>query len=494
MAGLPPLPRLPGSASLLLQVTDRWPSASTTRSTQSWPVSSVTLAPAVLPAVARRVTAAIVVPVAKTAAVATVALGGIAEQRFNALTDLRITQLDSGLTVATEHVPGALSVATGVWVGVGSRDEPAELSGVSHFLEHLLFKGTATRSSQEISRSVDRVGGDFNAFTSKEYTAYYCRLPARHALFGVELLGDVLIRPALRASDVDSERLVILEELAMDDDSPDDVAHRMFSSQLFADHPLGRETAGDRDTVLAIDAGDVRRFFDSHYHAGSMVVTLAGPIPHDEALKMLSSAFVDVRRTGEVPQRTAPDKIGGNDSIDDDTEQVHIVMGSRALPRGDEDREPLDVINQVFGGGLSSRLFEEIRERRGLAYSVYSGVSAYADSGAFQMYAGTQPEHRDEVIALLRAELDKLVNDGISDEELDVAVGYLTGAFELGLEDTGARMARNGGQLITTGSVRPIDEQVARWAAVDQVAVKRTIDRVLTIDPILVTVGPTATR
>jgi predicted Zn-dependent peptidase len=151
------------------------------------------------------------------------------------LTDLRITQLDSGLTVATEHVPGALSVATGVWVGVGSRDEPAELSGVSHFLEHLLFKGTPTRTSQEISRSVDRVGGDFNAFTAKEYTAYYCRLPARHALFGVELLGDVLIRPALRATDVDSERLVILEELAMDDDSPDDVAHRMFAARYGAD-------------------------------------------------------------------------------------------------------------------------------------------------------------------------------------------------------------------------------------------------------------------
>jgi len=406
------------------------------------------------------------------------------------LTDLRITQLESGLTVATEHVPGALSVATGVWVGVGSRDEPAELSGVSHFLEHLLFKGTPTRTSQEISRSVDRVGGDFNAFTAKEYTAYYCRLPARHALFGIELLGDVLIRPALREADVDSERLVILEELAMDDDSPDDVAHRMFAAQLFADHPLGRETAGDRDTVRAIDATDVRRFFESHYHAGSMVITLAGPIDHDEALKLVSSAFADVRPTGQIPSRCAPAAVAGSASVDDDTEQVHIVMGGRSLPRGDEDREALDVINHVFGGGLSSRLFEEIRERRGLAYSVYSGVSAYADSGAFQMYAGTQPEHGDEVIGLMRAELDRLVSDGISDEELDVAVGYLTGAFELGLEDTGARMARNGGLLITTGSIRPIDEQVARWAAVDQTAVKRTIGRVLTFDPVVVTVGP----
>jgi predicted Zn-dependent peptidase len=407
------------------------------------------------------------------------------------LTDLRITQLDSGLTVATEHVPGALSVATGVWVGVGSRDEPPALSGVSHFLEHLLFKGTPTRSSQEISRSVDRVGGDFNAFTAKEYTAYYCRLPARHAVFGVDLLGDVLIRPALREADVDSERLVILEELAMDDDSPDDVAHRMFAAQLFAGHPLGTETAGDRDTVQAINAADVRQFFESHYHAGSMVVTLAGPIDHDEALKLVSSAFAEVRSTGHVPSRYAPTAIGDSESMDDDTEQVHIVMGGRALPRGDDDREALDVVNHVFGGGLSSRLFEEIRERRGLAYSVYSGVSAYTDSGAFQMYAGTQPEHGDEVIDLMRSELERLVSDGVTDDELDVAVGYLTGAFELGLEDTGARMARNGGQLITSGSIRPIDEQVARWAAVGQTDVKRTIGRVFTDDPIIVTVGPT---
>ena len=407
------------------------------------------------------------------------------------MTDLRITQLESGLTVATEHVPGALSVATGVWVGVGSRDEPAELSGVSHFLEHLLFKGTPTRTSQEISRSVDRVGGDFNAFTSKEYTAYYIRLPARHAVFGVDLLGDVLIRPSLRETDVDSERLVILEELAMDDDAPDDVAHRAFAAQLFADHPLGRETAGDRQTVQAINAADVRGFFEANYHAGSMVVSFAGPIEHDQALQLIEMAFADVGTRRPLPSRNGPDVIGGHRSIDDDTEQVHIVMGGRSLARGDNDREALDVVNHVFGGGLSSRLFEEIRERRGLAYSVYSGVSAFADSGAFQMYAGTQPEHGRDVIDLMQAELARLVGDGISDEELDVAVGYLTGAFELGLEDTGARMARNGGQLITTGSVRRIDDQVARWAAVDQVAVKRVIDRVFTSDPIVVTVGPT---
>jgi predicted Zn-dependent peptidase len=408
------------------------------------------------------------------------------------VTDLRITQLDSGLTVATERVPGTLSVATGVWVGVGSRDEPSAVSGVSHFLEHLLFKGTETRSAQDLSRGVDRLGGDFNAFTAKEYTAYYCRLPARHAAFGIELLGDVLTRPALRDADVHAERQVILEELAMDDDSPDDVAHRAFASCVFPDHALGRDPAGDRSHVQAITPDDVREFFHRHYRANSMVVAAAGPMEHDELLGLIEQHFAGVARGGEVPERSQPGPTGASRAIDDDSEQVHIVMGGRALPRADPQREALDVVNHALGGGLSSRLFEEIRERRGLAYAVYSGVSAYADAGVFQLYAGTQPEHADEVQGLLTAELAKLAADGITDDELDIAVGYLTGAFELGLEDTGARMARTAGQLTTTGAVRPIDEQVARWAAVDQDAVSAVIRDVLTFEPVVVTVGPTA--
>ena len=406
------------------------------------------------------------------------------------MSDLRITQLHSGLTVATERVLGTLSVATGVWVGVGSRDEPTELSGVSHFLEHLLFKGTDTRSAQDLSRGVDRRGGDFNAFTSKEYTAYYCRLPARHADFGVELLGDVLTRPALRDADVHAERQVILEELAMDDESPDDIAHRMFNARLFHDHSLGRDPGGDREHVQAITPQDVRSFFEQHYRANSMVVAAAGPLEHDEMLAMVETAFAGVAPGGVRPVRTAPGEVSVGTHLDDDSEQVHIVMGGRALPRLDPRREALDVVNHVLGGGLSSRLFEEIRERRGLAYSVYSGVSTYADAGVFQMYAGTQPEHAAEVTALLRGELQRLVADGITDDELDIARGYLTGAFELGLEDTGARMARSAGQLITTGAVRPIEEQVARWAAVDHEACRSVIRDVLATEPIVVTVGP----
>ncbi len=406
------------------------------------------------------------------------------------MTDLRITTLDSGLTVATERVPGALSVAAGVWVGVGSRDEPDELSGVSHFLEHLLFKGTDTRSAQDLARGVDRRGGDFNAFTSKESTGYYCRLPARHSDFCIELLGDVLTRPALRDDDVNGERQVILEELAMDDDSPDDVAHRRFAAALFADHALGRDPAGDRAHVEAITPDDVRSFFAKHYRAEAMVVAAAGPLPHDEMLTQIETAFAGVATGGTRPARSAPQHPGAGTDLHDDTEQVHIVMGGRGLERNDPRREALDVVNHVLGGGLSSRLFEEIRERRGLAYSVYSGLSCYSDVGGFQLYAGTQPQHRDEVTSLMHGELAKLAADGITDEELEIAIGYLTGAFELGLEDTGARMARTGGQLITTGAVRPIAEQVARWAAVDQAATRAVIRDVLTTEPIVVTVGP----
>lgn len=427
---------------------------------------------------------------ATVAIAATVVVVAVTGDLRASVSDLRITQLDSGLTVATERVPGALSVATGVWVGVGSRDEPDDLSGVSHFLEHLLFKGTDTRSAQELARGVDRLGGDFNAYTTKEYTAYYCRLPARHAAFGVELLGDVLTRPALRDDDVHGERLVILEELAMDDDAPDDIAHREFAASLFHAHSLGRDPAGDRAHVHAITPDDVRGFFEQHYRAGTMVVAAAGPLTHDEMLAQIERSFVGVRRGGERPVRARPGMVGESTAIHDDSEQVHIVMGMRGLRRDDDRREALDVVNHAFGGGLSSRLFEVIREQRGLAYAVYSGTSSYSDAGAFQMYAGTQPEHADEVEGLLRSELQRLVADGITDDELDIARGYLTGAFELGLEDTGARMSRNGGLLIMTGAVRPIDEQVARWAKVDQTAVHSVITDVLAAEPIVVTVGP----
>ena len=386
------------------------------------------------------------------------------------------------------------TAAIGVWVGVGARDETSEQAGISHFLEHLMFKGTERRSAIDISQSIDRLGGDINAYTSKEYTAYHCRLPARHAGTGIELLGDVICAPALRDDDIESERQVILEELAMDDDSPEDVVHRAFGAELFGEHPLGRDTAGDRTTVTALSAGDIRTFHAERYVTENTVVSIAGAVDPDEVVEHAAEAFAGLgegsaRRRREPPGASTP---GATVAIDDDTEQVHIVVGGRAVERLDPDREALDVANHVLGGGLSSRLFDEIRERRGLAYSVFSTAAAYADTGAWSVYAGTMPEHHAEVRGLIGCEVERLVTDGITHDELAIAQGYLAGSYEMGLEDSAARMARLGGQLTILGHLRSVEEQLDRWAAVSLDDVGRVIRRVYgAAAPVTVTVGPT---
>ncbi len=404
----------------------------------------------------------------------------------------RVVQLPGGLTVAVEPMASTRTASIGVWVGVGARDEPDHLAGVSHFLEHLLFKGTGQRSAIEISQTVDRVGGDINAFTSKEYTAYYCRVPARCVMTGIELLGDVLTAPALRDSDIESERQVILEELAMDDDSPEDVIHRTFSEQIFASHPLGRETAGERATVRSLRAIDVRQFFGNHYRTENTVVAIAGAVDADAVIDAVTKAF-DTMPTGDGRvARHAPTTVGVDEHITDDTEQVHLVMGGRSIPRADTDREALDVVNHVLGGGLSSRLFDEIRERRGLAYSVFSGIAAYADAGAWSVYAGSMPENSAQVESLVRKELDRLVFGGITAEELEIAQGYLTGSYEMGLEDSGARMSRMGGQLTVLGQLRPVETQIGRWSSVTLDDTRRVIERVFGASaPTTITLGPT---
>ena len=401
-----------------------------------------------------------------------------------------VHRLPSGLTVAVEPMTSTRTVSIGVWIGVGARDEPDAIAGVSHFLEHLLFKGTDRRSAIDISQAVDRVGGDINAYTAKEYTTYYCRVPARAADLGLELLGDVLTRPALRDTDVESERQVILDELAMDDDSPEDVAHRVFAEQVFGGHPLGRETAGERDSVRSITTDDVREFFARHYRTGSAVVAVAGAVDPDHVIERVADVFGSMPEGDGRLHREAPERTGRSVAVDDDTEQVHLVVGGRSIARTDPDREALDVVNHVLGGGLSSRLFDEIRERRGLAYSVFSSAAAYADAGMWSVYAGTLPEHAAEVHELVGVEIRRLVDDGITADELDIATGYLTGSYEMGLEDSGARMSRLGGQLTLLGHVRSIEEQLDRWQAVTLEDTRRVIERVYTDPPLAVTLGP----
>jgi predicted Zn-dependent peptidase len=373
---------------------------------------------------------------------------------------------------------------------VGSRDEPARLAGVSHFLEHLLFKGTPNRSAQDIARGVDRVGGEMNAFTTKEYTAYYTRLPVGHLSFGVELLGDVLTQPMLAEADVESERQVILEELAMDDDTPDDRVHTLLGELLFVEHPLGRETAGMRDTVTSIGAAEVRSFFGEWYRPANLVLACAGDIDHDEVMTLIESAFGGAD-AGVAPSRAAPSgESGGVSVLRRAGEQAHLALGYRAFDRLDPDREALEVLNHVLGGGMSSRLFEEIREQRGLAYSVWSAPVAYADAGALTVYVGTAPDHLGEVVGLVERELAKLPQDGITVEELEIAVGYLVGSYVLGLEDASSRMGRLGGQLTTRGELLDVDEQLDRYRAVTLDAVQRVAQRVLRGARSAAVVGP----
>ena len=300
----------------------------------------------------------------------------------------------------------------------------------------------------------------------------------------------MLTDPALREVDIENERQVILEELMMDDDLPEDVAHRLLAEALFPAHPLGREAAGTAATVEAIAADDIRAFFGQWYRPANMVFAAAGRIDHDKLVAEVEGRFA-APAGGPVPERTPPAEPPQRLAVDRRrTEQAQVALGFRALPREDPDREALDVMNHVLGGGLSSRLFEEIREQRGLAYSVGSGTSAYTDAGALTVYAGTSPSQVGEVLRLVDVELDKLVADGITPDELDVAIGYLAGAYVLGLEDTGSRMARLGALLTTTGAIRPVEAQLARWRAVTLDDVVRVVGRVLEQPRSMAVVGP----
>jgi predicted Zn-dependent peptidase len=407
---------------------------------------------------------------------------------------IECTQLASGVRVITERMPEAHSACVGVWVGIGARDEPESLSGVSHFLEHLLFKGSDTRSARDIAQAIDRVGGDMNAFTAKEYTAYVTRLPSRHVELGIDLLADVLTQPSLRDDDIEAERQVILEELHMDEDTPEDRVHTLVFESLFPKHPLGRETAGSFDTVEGLAASDIRAFFAERYGPPAYVVAAAGLIEHDAIVGAVDARFGPAREVASV-ERTPPVSAARplaalRRSID----QAHVAIGIRSLARNDPDREALEVLNHVLGGGMSSRLLQTIREDRGLAYAVYSAHTEFCDAGALTIYAATTPARVDSVLDLIDEELDRLLIDGITADELEVALGYLEGSLVLGLEDSGSRMSRLGGSLTVRGHVRTLDEQLGRYHAVTLEDVRRVAARVLTEPRSLAVVGPMPKR
>jgi predicted Zn-dependent peptidase len=406
---------------------------------------------------------------------------------------IRRTQLDSGLRVVTEHLPGLRSAAVGFWVGTGSRDEPEPIAGASHFLEHLLFKGTESRHAQEIAEAVESCGGDMNAFTGQEVTAYYVRVPDRHLALALDILSDIVWSPALRVDEVESERQVILEEIRMRDDTPDDLVHEVFAGALFPDHPLGREVAGTHATVTAMTRDAIAGYHAAHYQPSNVVVAAAGNVDHDEVVARVAAAQPatprerPVRRNGA--DAAAPERLA---VLERPLEQTHVVLGARALRRDDPDRFALAVLDQVLGGGMSSRLFQEVREKRGLAYSVFSYRSAFQETGALAVYCGTAPERVDEVLEVVRRELDRLVTEGgVSERELAGAKGHLGGSLALSLESSSSRMHRIGRSELTMGEIPSLDWVVEQVDAVTPGAVARVIDRVLgSGDRTLAVVGP----
>ena len=401
-----------------------------------------------------------------------------------------ISVLGNGIRVVTERMPEATSVSVGYYVGIGSRDEPAALAGASHFLEHLLFKGTEDRSARSISMAVDAVGGEMNAFTTREHTAYYTRLPAAHIDFGVDLLGDVLARPAFRPHEIDAEREVILEELLMAEDTPDDMLHMQLLEAVFPGHALGRETLGDRETIEALARDEIAGFHREHYQAANLIVAAAGDLHHDRVVERVVDALGDLG-TGARPTREKP--TGALEPfvvVERPNEQVHVSYAWLGLRQDDPDRYAFYVANHVLGGGMSSRLFQEIREERGLAYSVYSSMSSYSDTGLVTIYAGTAPRHLAEVTEVLDDTLDELLADGITEEEHQVALGYLEGSMLLGLEDSGSRMGRIGGSMLVRGEITSIADHLDRIRAVTIDEVTAVMKRVFLAPRTVAAVGP----
>ena len=393
--------------------------------------------------------------------------------------------------VITEAMPDLRSVAVGFWVGSGAVDESDEQFGASHFLEHLLFKGTDDRSASEIAAAVESVGGDMNAFTTQEYTAFYVRVPDDHLSLALDILADVVWRPSFRPDEVESERRVILEEIGMRDDTPDDVVHELANAALFHGHPLGRSVLGTRDSITAMRRDAIVDYHAQHYVPSNVVIAAAGNLDHRQVVEHLA---------GRVPEETAvrPDRparlfppLARATGEYRATEQAHLVVSLRSIARDDPDRYALSVINQVLGGGMSSRLFQEIRERRGLAYSVYAYRAAYESIGSMSVYAGTAPDGVGETLDVIRAELARLVAEGIPEDELLAAKGHLKGATTLALETSSSRMHRLGRGLLTLGEVPSVDDIVAAVDAVTVDDLRRTIDRVFaTEEHVLSVVGP----
>lgn len=410
---------------------------------------------------------------------------------------VRQTVLPGGLRILTEQVPGVQSASVGVWVGAGSRDEPASQMGSAHYLEHLLFKGTKRRSALEISSAIEAVGGDLNAFTTKEYTAYYARVLARDLPLALDVVCDVVTDAVLQPDDVEAERSVILEEIAMYEDEPADLVHDVFTRQLFGDTPLGRPILGTIDTIERLPRAAIQRFYRSRYRAPSMVIAAAGQLEHDAVVRHVRRAFADHLdphqsvadpRSGRRARFAAP----STSVLSRPSEQANVILGVPGIARNDPRRYALAILTTALGGGMSSRLFQEVREKRGLAYSVYAYAQGFVDGGLFGIYVGCLPNKIDTVLDVCRSQLDDVAQHGLAPDELERSKGQVRGATVLGQEDTGARMTRVAKAAMHGEPLLDIPTLLERIDGVSAQDVRDLAGDLLRQPPSLAVIGPFA--
>ena len=398
--------------------------------------------------------------------------------------------LPCGIRLITEAMPDTVSATVGYWVGTGSRDERDDQAGISHFLEHLLFKGTPTRSARSIAEDIDAAGGDMNAYTTKEYTTFYVRLLGKDLELGLDVLSDIIWNPALRPAEVDAERQVILEEVLMHLDEPADLVHERCAETMFPHHPLGREVLGLPDVITSVSVPEIRSFLELHYRPANVVVSAAGNVDHAVLAAGLEARFSG-QLQGARPLRSAPSPgVAGLDVLTRETEQAHLVLGLRAPARESEQRFALSLLNHILGGGLSSRLFQKIREERGLCYSIGSDRVVYEDAGALTIGVGTSPDNAHEVLRLVTQELEDLAENGVTERELALARGHVEADTLLSLEDSGARMSRIGASLLLHGYVLEIDDLTERIMAVSRDDIAAVAKEVLGGPRVLAVVGP----
>ena len=411
---------------------------------------------------------------------------------------VRRTVLPGGMRVVTESMSGVRSASIGVWVAAGSRDESPSMSGACHFLEHLLFKGTPSRSALDISVSLDAVGGEFNAFTAKEYTCFHARVLDEDLPLAIDVLGDMITSSDMSPADVEAEREVILDEIAMHDDDPEDVVTNLHAATAWRTSALGRPIAGTATSVSNLTRAQIVRFYRAAYRPENIVVAVAGNLNHTTVVRQVRKAFARSGFLSDPAPRPLPARrsarfkkaSSGHARVTRPFEQVNVLLGFDGIARTDERRYALGVLNTILGGGPSSRLFQEVRERRGLAYSIYSFPSHYADAGAFCVGAGCLPGRLDDVLKVVRAELAELAEHGITAEELGRGKGQLRGGLVLGLEDSASRMSRIAKSELLYDDLPSIAETIRR---VDEVTLDdvRTLARNLFRRPeTLAVVGP----